>query len=63
MMLNKEANKIVNDIGVNEKKEMFKHGVHVEHFWVRVLKEMLWKFVVEMGRGGCLICTCISPGF
>ena len=59
----KEDNGIVNVFGVTEKAKMFKSEVDAEHCWVRMLKEMLWIFVVEMGRGGCLVYTCFSPPF
>ena len=62
-MPKKEDSKIMNVIGVNEKKEMFKSGVDVEHCWVSKMKEMLWIFVAEMGRGGCPRCTGFSPTF
>ena len=63
MMPKKEDSKTVNVIEVNEKKEMFEREADAKHFWVRMLKEMLWVFAIEMGREGCPICTCFSPMF
>ena len=36
----KEESETVNVFGVSKQEEMFKSGVHVEHFWIRRLKEM-----------------------
>ena len=55
----KEVNrKIVDFIEMKENEELLKG---MEHFWVKMLKEMLWIFATEMGKGGCPIFPYLSP--
>lgn len=47
-MMPKEVNmKTMDFIEMKEKEEMFKG---MEHFWVKMLKEMSWILAVEMGK-------------
>ena len=63
MMPKKEDSKTMNVIKENKREQTSEKEVDVEHFSVKMLKEMLWIFIVEMGRGGCPICTYFSPMF
>ena len=58
MMPNEVNRKIVDFIEMKEREELFKY---MEHFWVEMLKEMLWIFAAVMGKVGCPIYPYLSP--
>ena len=63
MMSKEEDSKPMNSHKINKREELHKSGEDADNFLFRTLKEMLLMFALEMGRGGCPICTCSPSSF